>query len=105
MTKEEALRIILNRDFAKMLEVVPEGIIHRGYPYTHPACFEMASDYGEEAHDARYQWPARMKMIDAFIHAVLDSQEATPDQNRRASRAGRSRDMGGDRSAVPTVGE
>lgn len=66
---KEALKVILERDFAAMLVSVPEGIIHRADLYNSPDHFEDNGSYEEYA---RYTAPARNKIIDAYIDKALN---------------------------------
>lgn len=68
----EALEVIHNNDFAAMLKVVPNGIIHRADTYNTPDQFEDNGSYEEYA---RYTAPARKALIDAYVNAII--QKAT----------------------------
>lgn len=69
---EKTLGIIRERNFARMLEKVTNGIIHRADTYNTPDQFEDNGTYEEYA---RYTGPAQGKLIDAFIEQALNPKE------------------------------
>lgn len=69
---KDLLQCIHQRDFKGMLEYIPEGIEHRGSIYKEPEDFELMGSYEE---DARYGYPARLKMMDACLEMCIKKIE------------------------------
>jgi hypothetical protein len=64
----EALRIIEQRDYAAMLKVVPNGIVHRSDTYNTADQFEDTGSYEEYA---RYTGPAQRALEAKFIQSII----------------------------------
>jgi hypothetical protein len=64
----ELLGYIKDSNFEGMLKYLPEGIEHRTHIYNTPESFELVGDYDE---DARYNYPARYKMVEACLEYCI----------------------------------
>ena len=69
---KDLLQYIHQRDFEGMLKYIPEGIEHRGSIYKELEDFALEGSYEE---DARYGYPARLKMIDACLELCIKELE------------------------------
>ena len=65
----ELLWYIKDSNFEGMLKYLPEGIEHRASKYNTPESFELVGDYDE---DARYNYPARDKMVEACLEYCIN---------------------------------
>lgn len=69
---QQVLLSIYCRNFEEMLSYIPEGIEYRGIIYNKPKHFQLQRTYEEEA---KYGYPARLKMIDACLELCIKELE------------------------------
>ena len=65
----ELLGYIKDSNFEGMLKYLPEGIEHRASKYNTPKDFELVGVFDE---DARYNYPARDKMVEACLEYCIN---------------------------------